>query len=262
MAGETVIFTITLYNDGPSVARDVDVKDILPEGLTLEEIETSQGYCVGTICQLGSLAPDSTTWITVSTTVDPGVISGTELCNNAVYFGDTPDPDNSDDEDEHCVTVETLADLTVEKIGPTEPVVPGEAFDYTILVQNLGPSEAQGVILEDALPVEVDLIDVEPDPISGPNPLIWDLGTLAVGESIEVSIRVLLAEWVTETFTNTASLTSTTPDPDPDNNQDDESVLVTPLADLELVKSASDTVNAGGTITYTLLVYNHDRQML
>jgi uncharacterized repeat protein (TIGR01451 family) len=256
-AGETTFFTITLYNDGPSLASDVDVKELAPAGLTVANVATSQGACVGGICQLGNVAVDTTVVITVEATVDTDVISGTLLCNEGAVFADTMDPDNANNSNQACLTVETEADLVMTKAAPVQAQLPGETFVYTLQVENTGPSDAQDVVVTDSLPAELTFVDATPTQTSGPNPLTWNLGTLAAGETAEILVQVTVNAWVSQTFTNTATVAAATVDPNPSDNTASAPVDVTSQADLEIVKSASDTVAAGHTITYTLMVYNH-----
>ncbi len=257
VAGEAVTFTIDVRNNGPSVASNVEIKDVLPSGLTLQSMESPQGVCVNGICQLGTMQVNATAVITVVATVDSDAAEGALLCNQAVYFGDTQDPDSGNDSDDACITVATRADLSILKVGPVQPVIPGESMDYILTIQNNGPSDAQNVVVSDNLPAEVSFVSAVPAQSSGPNPLTWSLGTLAAGASQEISVRVAVEEWVTQTFTNTATVNASTTDPNSGDNSDSEPTEVTPQADLELIKTAEATVIAGDTITYTLTVYNH-----
>src|SRR5207245_2475102 len=59
------------------------------------------------------------------------------------------------------------------------------------------------------------------------------------------------------TLTNTATVSSPTADPVPANNTSTLITTVTPQADLQIVKTAPASVNAGGSLTYTLTVTNN-----
>ena len=63
LAGGQVAYTVVVTNTGPAIATGVDLKDVLPAGVTLgspSAISTSQGLCFaspfGALCQFGSLA--------------------------------------------------------------------------------------------------------------------------------------------------------------------------------------------------------------
>ena len=90
--GEDVMFTIPVHNNGPSLAEDVDVKELLPPGLTIKDLSTTQGACTDSICQLGRLDVSQTVTLTVVAEVDPSLPPGTVISNTAALFADTSDP--------------------------------------------------------------------------------------------------------------------------------------------------------------------------
>jgi uncharacterized repeat protein (TIGR01451 family) len=55
------------------------------------------------------------------------------------------------------------SDLVVTKTGPGG-AVPGDRITYTITVDNLGPSDASGVVVTDTLPFEVTMSRLIPSP--------------------------------------------------------------------------------------------------
>ncbi|MCC7362611.1 MAG: DUF11 domain-containing protein [Anaerolineales bacterium] len=257
IAGDQVVYTISVHNLGPSVAEQVDVKDVLPDGLSLGALSTSQGACVGSLCQLGSLPVSTTAVITAVLNVDADVLSGTVLCNTAMDFAATPDPNSANNASQACVTVAALTDVSITKQVNGAATPGGDPFLYTLVVSNNGPSDAQDVVVSDTLPAELSFVSATPPQTSGPNPLGWNLGTLAAGATQELSVWVRAQAWVTQTFTNTAAITTTTPDGDPSNNSDDAPTGVSPLADLALVKTTDSPVAVpGNRIMYTLTVYN------
>src|SRR5262249_32037479 len=69
--GETVTFTITLTNTGPSGATSVEVTDLLPAGLTLVSANPSQGtYTAASgIWAVGNVAQGAQPTLTLTATV-------------------------------------------------------------------------------------------------------------------------------------------------------------------------------------------------
>ncbi|HXF70773.1 MAG TPA: CARDB domain-containing protein [Thermoflexus sp.] len=54
--GEVITYTLTLTNTGPSTASRVTATLSIPSGLSVIDVQPSQGSCTGTECDLGSLA--------------------------------------------------------------------------------------------------------------------------------------------------------------------------------------------------------------
>ena len=149
----------------------------------------------------------------------------------------------------------TRADVSVVKqvIGTA---MPGRPLTYKLVVRNHGPSYALGVVVTDTLPAEVSYTGAVPTPVSGPNPLVWQLGTLAVNESRTIEVQVTVLPTVTASFSNTALVGSSTTDPDP---QDNKSTVTSPIYNIDLSVSKTDgrsNVLGGDTLVYELTIRN------
>jgi uncharacterized repeat protein (TIGR01451 family) len=72
--GETFIFTISVFNDGPNTAQGVVVTNTLPSGVTLLSASSSAGTCTisanGVRCNLGDFLTRSTATIQLRVTAD------------------------------------------------------------------------------------------------------------------------------------------------------------------------------------------------
>jgi uncharacterized repeat protein (TIGR01451 family) len=114
------------------------------------------------------------------------------------------------------------SDLAVTKSDSVDPATVGTPFDYTIEVTNLGPMEADAVVVTDNLPNELDFVSATASQGSCDNQgrkVTCELGDIGIGGTATVTIRVEPKR--DGTITNTASVTSTD-DPVPANNQDSE----------------------------------------
>ena len=152
-AGETLTYTLTVSNAGPSAAQDVLIYDSLPAALLDAEFSVDGGSFAPWTSpyQARTLLSGATTVLTIRGTISPSVLSGT-LTNMATVSSSTPDPNPNNNTDSVTVDVETSADLSVLKQGASSPAVPGQLFQYAITVRNAGPSDGQGVLLTDAVP--------------------------------------------------------------------------------------------------------------
>src|SRR5690606_28564557 len=152
-AGETVRYELMVTNAGPSdAAGPLTVTDVLPAGLTYVSASSTDGWTCGVVgqevtCTLagGLTVADAASTLVLTVDVDDDLTGAVE--NVATVHSPTPDPhlpDNTDGDDSG-VTVE--ADLGVEKVLVTDPVVAGEDARYRLTVTNHGPSASPGGIV-------------------------------------------------------------------------------------------------------------------
>ena len=211
-AGETISYTVVLTNSGPSTARDVDVKDLLPAGLTYVGGTSSQGACVSGICQLGDVTVDDVITLTITATVGSDVTG--HVVNTAQAFQDTSDPNPANNINTATTTINALAALQISKVDLTDPVYAGNVYLYEIVVTNTGPSDAQNVVFTDTLPSQVSFEGASPGCVcTVRGKVVCTLGVLPAGESRDFLINVRVASGVTTGTigTNTVVVTSTTP---------------------------------------------------
>lgn len=110
------------------------------------------------------------------------------------------------------------ADLAVSKTAPAS-AVEGGSLDYSIVVENLGPSTAEGVVLSDPLPAQTTFVSVTSSAGTcgqAGGTVTCNLGDLAPGSSLQVTIDAIVGS--VGTVANTVTVTSSTTDPDASNN--------------------------------------------
>ena len=94
--GRTVLYTITVRNNGPGKATGVVVTDTLPAGLEIVSVRANQGTCSTSgrvvTCRLGGLTPRSKAVVKVRAR---GTAPGS-VVNTARVTGDQPDPTPGD----------------------------------------------------------------------------------------------------------------------------------------------------------------------
>ncbi len=259
IAGETMVYTIVVTNNGPSPATGVEVLDTLPAEVSLIAVTASQGLCDTSIfCLLGGLNARATATVTVWVRVPTDVSAGTLLNNRVFVQGNEPDPTPGNNSDLVISPVELRANLSMSKVSSAASVIAGTDLTYTLVVTNAGPSVAQNVVITDILPAGVTYLSATPAAVGTSSPLTWTLGNLAAGSTATVSLRVRVGPSVTGTVANSAVAGSDTPDPAPvDNGAVTPPVPVTPEANLSFSKRASSsTVAAGQALTYTLVLTN------
>ena len=270
-AGAATTFTLLVRNNGPSDADNVVVGDTLPAGLTVVSA-TGDGWSCASAgqvlsCSRPSLAAGASAEIALTVRVNSGY-PDERIENTATVSASTPDPIPGNNTSTDGFTVNTSADIVLEKTH-TGTAVAGRDLTFTLAVRNEGPSDAKAPIrVRDTLPAGMSYVS------DGPG---WSCTTsgapgveqvvdctregdaaLVAGTSAEpLTLTVLIAADVDPgTLTNEAVASSVTPDPRPLNNRDTDPVAVTTLADLVVTKSHTGPVAVGQNLVFTLGVSN------
>lgn len=248
-------FTLTVGNDGPSVARNVELEDTLPAGL--EFVSTDEPPCsqaAGTVtCAFGDMAPGAEETVQI---VVKGVANG-EHENTATVTTTTPEPEgHKPNTDEATVIVGPVADLALEKTGPATVAADGQ-LTWTLKATNNGEDPATGVEITDPLPAGTVFDSADPGCTLAAGTVTCAVGDLAVGESAERRITVTVPRALADTtVVNSATVSGDQADDEPGNDSDEATTKVGPSADLSVVKSGPARVNANGTVTWTLAIAN------
>ncbi|OGO29036.1 MAG: hypothetical protein A2Z16_00615 [Chloroflexi bacterium RBG_16_54_18] len=239
IAGTNVTYTINVINNGPSAAPNVVVTDTLPSQLSNVSFTPSQGSCIGGIpgnpaqpltCTLGSLANGASATITVVGKIDASTPSGTYLNNNASVSSGAADPNNGNNSASAVIQVLAQADLAIDKTSDKATYKPSSLVTYTVTVKNLGPSDAQAVVVTDALP-DLKQAIYKSDTggctknATNPTQLTCNLGALQVAQSRSFQIY-LVVKGSRGNINNTVSVSSSTTDPVPTNNSVTKTVKI------------------------------------
>ena len=137
-----------------------------------------------------------------------------------------------------CVQVrQEASDLAIAKTASTPSPNPGAGLAYTVVVTNRGPDDASGVIVSDALPVQMNFAAVTTTsgsctgpPINTSGSVQCSISAIATNSSVTITITVTVSATAVGAITNSASVASATLDPVSTNNTSTVSVSVNPLA--------------------------------
>src|SRR5262249_48031392 len=138
--GDTITFTVTLTNTGPSAATGVRVTDLLPAGLTLLTSNPSQGsYTAATgLWAVGSLANGAqATLALTATVVSPSTQTNTASISHSDQFDS-----NAGNNTASATETPQQADLALSKsVSDATPNV-GDTITFTITLSDKGPDPA------------------------------------------------------------------------------------------------------------------------
>ena len=246
--GETITWTITVTNNGPSDAKNVKVTDKLPAGLIFNGANGNYNKDTGEWI-VGDLANGKSASLVITTIVN---ITNTTIRNVANVTSDTPDSNKTNNNANNTTDVDPKADLVVVKEVSNKNPHKGDVITWIITVTNNGPDTAVNAKVTDKLPS--GLIYQRADGNYNPTTGVWTVGDLANGESRRLIITTLV-DVTNATIENIATPTSDTPGNNtPGNNTTD----VPPEADLEIIKQVSNkTASKGDIITWTIVVTNN-----
>lgn len=263
--GSVVTWTIAASNGGPSTAVAATIADTFPPAVLSAQwtcSATAGSSCAtagtGSINTPVTLLSGGTATFTVIATLQPS--SSGSLVNAASItapsgFVDAALGNNTSTDTD---SIGELSDLAVTKSHVPAVIVPGQPVDWTITVNNLGPSTAQTASISDSLPAGFQVTSVSSSTWSCTNTMTsvnCSSTNLAVGYSTIV-VRTDSDPALSGTVTNSAVLSSST-DPNSVNNTGTDTSVVVPNADVRVSKTHAPTVlSAGTSATWTVEVTN------
>jgi uncharacterized repeat protein (TIGR01451 family) len=243
---DQITYTITISNTGPDPVSDIQVTELLPNGLVYDSDNsgaTGTTYDVNTgIWDLGStvLSNGDSSTLEILVTVDGSVLTITNT--SSITNQSIPDIDYSNNSDSSSIVVDPLdLVLTTSVVGNPASVSPGSVVRYRIDLANIGPSDGTGIQVTDNLPAGTSINDGSSitsqgtfDETTG----VWDVGSLADSSSavLEFDITVPIENG---TLTNSATISSVDQgEMDMSNNTSSITTPISPFVDLTVSKDS------------------------
>ncbi|MBI5506042.1 MAG: DUF11 domain-containing protein [Deltaproteobacteria bacterium] len=254
VAGESLIYTITVTNAGSSDAASVSVTDPTPAGLTFV---SNAGDCTTAFpCSFATVAAGATRTITATYSVPSSYTTPDPIVNSASVASTTTDPVAGNNTSTSSTAVVSSADLSITKTGPGG-VTPGTNLVYTVTVANNGSSDAVSVSVADPTPAGLTFVSNAGDCATA---YPCALGTVASGttRTITTTYSVPPSYTTPDPILNTATVSSATTDPAPANNsQTASTALSATVAELGITKTGPASVTPGTNGVYTVTVVNN-----
>ncbi len=246
--GQPFIYTITVTNNGPDNATDVQVTDGIPAGLTFNGYTASQGtYNHATeIWNVGTLASGASAVLQLFVTPTASV-AGTTVTKNATLI-------NTNQTGNATVFVPTtpVSNVTLTKTASNSLPNVGQQFYYTIIATNSGAADAPGVQVTDVIPTGLTFNSYTAsqgtyNSVTG----IWNVGTLASSASAVLQLFVTpTASVAGTTVVNNATIPG----------QIASATVAVPKAvsNVTLTKTTSNSLpNVGQQFSYTIIASNN-----
>lgn len=157
-------FTTRLTNNGPDNATNVVVTSLVPQGF--EFVSATTGDPANTYDSFSGQwnIPLITNGATFDLNITARIKASGNINNNAqILSSDANDPDNSNNQASNGITVPLAADVSVTKTVSNANPARCQPLTVTITVKNLGPDQADGVVVTDsALPAGVSYVGAPP----------------------------------------------------------------------------------------------------
>jgi len=261
LAGEHITYTLAFTNTDTAPATGVVITDTLPASL-LDVVVTSSLPGVTTwpgsafVWDIPDLAPGESGMLIVTGRAAP-TYRGT-LLNQATIGTTAPEASNANNTSALVETFVSMADVTIEKTGPTT-VEAGGVVTYTLQYRNVDNGIATGVVLTDVLPSALISAAVTySGPMITPRPgasFAWTVADLAPGVGGVVTITAHVRSDATGSVVNTASIAAAGELNTADNSSAPVGTQIL-FPDVAIHKSAPATVEPGALITYRLTFTN------
>lgn len=189
---ESVSYTVTVTNNGPSTATNIAVTDMLPASLTYTSSTTTSGTGsynpVTGAWSVGTLASGTSATLTINATINQSaVITSTASQTHTEY-------DNVNGNNSASISIQSgsgiiSADINVLTSADATTYYTGNPITYTVRATNQGPDGATNVALSAPLPAGFTFVSANPkvgnyDQTTG----IWTIPVLANGSFTELTL--------------------------------------------------------------------------
>ena len=266
--GQILTYTVTLKNNGLDTATDVEVTEFFPNNISVLSVSPTNSFTQtrwnlnqagdGGVWSVPTIAPGISEVLVIQAEATSASVAYNVV---AINHSDVWDP-NLNNNQAQTPTDPQQADLAVTKTVDTPRPEVNDNVTFTITVENLGPTDAQNVVVADPVPSGLTYTPGSYTATVGTYIAgDWTLGTVSAGSTETLTITMSVDEPASgsgpvSVILNTATATSTTVDPNPGN--DSGTAVVDPLqADLAITKTASNSrPQIGSTFDYTLEVSN------
>ncbi len=210
-AGDRVTYILRIANTGTADAKNVEIRDVVPEGLEVQESTITEGYNLnnGVITwQFETLTADEEREVKFTVVVPSVTVEQTgedysytwENIAEIVYTNNPEDPEDPD-ESNPVEIEERIPELTINKLqsvngdAPTTKtlsVVEGDKVTYKIVIKNIGAADAVNLTISDAVPagLTVNEASISDDGKVVDGAVIWKIESLGAGKDMTVSFTV------------------------------------------------------------------------
>lgn len=239
-------YTIILKNAGPSDASSVLLSDTLPVGTQFVSASSDQdvapAYSDGVVSlPLSTFTAGSTATLTIE--IVPQSAPGSTLTDSATVTNLVADPNPANNSATLVTPVIGVSDLVITATPQQSQAYVGQTIQYILNVSNQGPFQEPDAVVSFAITSAASFVSASSPAGSGATTnqgiVNVDVGPIASGNSVPLSVVVTPLAGAAGQFTTTFSVQGQNDDPALSNNTASPVVQVTPAADLLVTISSS-----------------------
>ncbi len=216
----SIAYTVRITNEGDIPLTNIIISDTLPTGLTYDDHNAPTGSSFNPatgVWSVPSLGIGATADLTIKMTVNERTV-GQTITNTAVLQSlDQPDTNPGNNRASATLAVQPKVDIAINKTVDNSTPLAGDTIVYTITAANLGPNDATGVQVLDALPNGVTFVSSNQASYLPP---VWTIGHLNANQTATLNITATVNHVdAGSVYTNEAAVTAVNEaDSNPDND--------------------------------------------
>ncbi|WP_035693776.1 choice-of-anchor L domain-containing protein, partial [Flavobacterium soli] len=259
VSGASIVYYVTVHNNGPSQATDVQVSFPIPAGFTASWTGSNGSYGSNALLNtIPVLAYNQEITYTLTLNVPAGYTGTLSTTASATTGSVDPNLANNEATDADARAT-TGADLVIINTDYETYYIPGTNGLYVITLKNNGPQVATDVHFLNAKPAGIDVSTwYSSNGTSGSGNISNEMETLAVGATVTYYFTVNIPDIYAGTMANIANVSSPVNDPIPENNTNITDYNIKAInADVKVSITDNQTIyTPGGTASYTVVVKN------
>ena len=265
--GDNITYTITITNNGESVAHNVVVNDTVKGSGVVVSCKDNNGKSYqGSVWTIDSVGNHSDIVLTVVVRVTG---AGT-IVNNVTAKSDENDTNVSDETPDEDVLPDVKLNITKEldedvlpdvKLNITKelitpgPIYVGDNITYTITITNNGNSDATNVKVTDIIKGSGVIVSCKDNDGKSYQGSVWTIDSVAAHDNVILTVVVR----VTDVGTIANNVTAKSDENDTNVTDETPEEDVNPDVKLDIVKvlETTDPIYVGDNITYTITITNN-----
>jgi uncharacterized repeat protein (TIGR01451 family) len=277
-AGQSTTYSITITNDGDSVATGIVLSGSLPiDRVSFVSTDDAAHFSIdgsGNFVwtpAIASLAPSNSLTLLLTVQVSNSLAAGiTDVTIPVSVTHDNIEPTPANNSANDTDTLDAVPDLRLTKNDFMNSISPGQGSVYTINISNVGTQAATSVLITETVPIGTTFNAALSDPLwtlTAPNTYQISIPTFAAGAGFNVNFAVTInspaAAGLNDIFNSVTISDDGTNgiDPNPGDNTATDTNTLDAIPDYEITIDDGELVVAPGQLlSYTIHFTNTGSQ--